>query len=67
MELAKELEATLREFAAVEPVEARENGGRVAPLAGLPWEVRGAEEKPCFTSGRPNTTSPAAFWPSPQA
>jgi hypothetical protein len=31
MELAKELEATLREFAAVKPVEVRENGGRVAP------------------------------------
>jgi hypothetical protein len=46
MELAKELEATLREFAAVEPVEVRENGRRVAPLAGLPWEVRGAAEKP---------------------
>ena len=46
MELAKELEATLREFAAAEPVEVRENGGRVAPLAGLSWEVRGAAEKP---------------------
>jgi hypothetical protein len=46
MEFAKELEATLREFAAAEPVEVRENGGRVAPLAGLSWEVRGAAEKP---------------------
>ena len=46
MELAAELEATLREFAAAAPVEVRENGGRVAPLAGLSWEVRGAAEKP---------------------
>jgi hypothetical protein len=46
MELAAELEATLREFAAAAPVEVRENGGRVAPLAALSWEVRGAAEKP---------------------
>ena len=46
MELAAELEATLREFVAATPVEVRENGGRVAPLAGLCWEVRGAAEKP---------------------
>ncbi|HWW18358.1 MAG TPA: hypothetical protein VNY81_07060 [Candidatus Saccharimonadales bacterium] len=46
MELAAELEATLREFAAAAPVEVRENGGRVAPLSGLSWEVRGAAEKP---------------------
>jgi len=46
VELAAELEATLREFAAAAPVEVRENGGRVTPLAGLSWEVRGAAEKP---------------------
>ena len=46
MELAAELEATLREFAAAAPVEVRENGGHVAPLAVLSWEVRGAAEKP---------------------
>ena len=46
MELAAELEATLREFAAAAPVEVRENGGRVIPFAGLSWEVRGAAEKP---------------------
>jgi hypothetical protein len=46
MELARELEASLREFAAAAPVEVRENGGRVAPLASLSWEVRGAAEKP---------------------
>jgi hypothetical protein len=46
MELAAELEATLREFAAAAPVEVRENGGRVAPLEALSWEVRGAAEKP---------------------
>ena len=46
MELAAELEATLREFAAAAPVEVRENGGRTVALAGLSWEVRGAAEKP---------------------
>src|SRR6266478_1804327 len=46
VELAAELEATLREFAAAAPVEVRENGGRATPLAGLSWEVRGAAEKP---------------------
>src|SRR5258707_15802324 len=44
--LAAELKATLREFAAGAPVEVRENGGHVAPLAVLSWEVRGAAEKP---------------------
>lgn len=46
MELAAELEASLREFASTGPVEVRENGGHVAPLSGLSWEVRGAGEKP---------------------
>jgi hypothetical protein len=46
VEFAAELEATLREFAAAAPVEIRENGGRVAPLAGMSWEIRGAAEKP---------------------
>src|SRR6267154_1023875 len=46
MELARELEASLREFSAAATVEVRENRGRVAPLASLSWEVRGAAEKP---------------------
>lgn len=46
MELAAELEATLREFAATSPVEVRENGGRMVASGGLSWEVRGAAEKP---------------------
>src|SRR5260221_2233482 len=46
MELAKELEARLREFSAGATVEVRENRGRVATLASLSWEVRGAAEKP---------------------
>ena len=46
MELATELEASLREFVSAGPVEVRENGGHVAALAGLSWEVRGASEKP---------------------
>jgi hypothetical protein len=46
VELAAELEATLREFAAAASVEVRENGGRIVALAGLSWEVRGAAEKP---------------------
>src|SRR5579885_1759483 len=45
MELASELEASLREFAAAGPVELRENGSRVS-LAGLSWEVRGTGAKP---------------------
>jgi len=46
MELAAELEACLREFVAAGTVEVRENGGHVAPVSGLSWEVRGAGEKP---------------------
>ena len=46
MELAVELEASLREFAAGGPVEVRENGGRLAPLSVLSWEIRGAGERP---------------------
>src|SRR5277367_2787587 len=46
MEFAAELEASLKEFYAAGLVEIRENGGRVAPLEGLCWEIRGAGEKP---------------------
>src|SRR5215467_10333401 len=46
MELASELEASLREFAAAGPVEVLENGGRLAPLSTLSWEIRGTSEKP---------------------
>jgi hypothetical protein len=46
VELATELEASLREFATASSVEVRENGSRVAPLAGFSWEVRGASGKP---------------------
>jgi hypothetical protein len=46
MELAAELEACLREFVTAGSVEVRENGGHVAPVSGLSWEVRGAGEKP---------------------
>lgn len=45
MELASELEASLREFAAAGPVELRDNGRRVS-FAGLSWEVRGNGAKP---------------------
>lgn len=45
MELARELEVSLRTFAAGGPAELRENGGRVAPLSALSWEVRGRGEK----------------------
>ena len=65
MELARELEASLREFSAAATVEVRENGGRVAPLASLSWEVRGAAKNPFFIYGPPNTTLRAEFWPSP--
>ena len=46
MELASELQASLQEFVSSGVVEVRENGGRVAPFAGMSWEVRGAGEKP---------------------
>ena len=46
MELSNELEANLRELASAGPVEVRENGGRVAPLSTLSWEVRGNATKP---------------------
>jgi hypothetical protein len=46
VELVTELEASLRELAASSSVEVRENGSRVAPLAGLSWEIRGASAKP---------------------
>lgn len=46
MDLSAELQACLAEFTAAGATELRENGGRVAPFAGLSWEVRGAAEKP---------------------
>ncbi len=46
MELAAELEASLREFSAHGPVEVRENGGRLASLTVLSWEVRSARGNP---------------------
>ena len=46
MELAAELEASLREFSTSGPVEVRENGRRLAPLTALSWEVRSIGEKP---------------------
>src|SRR5260370_37032112 len=46
MELAAELQASLREFATSGVIEVRENGGCVAPCAGMSWEVRGEDEKP---------------------
>lgn len=46
MDLSAELQACLKEFTVAGGVEIRENGGRVAPFAGLSWEVRGVAEKP---------------------
>jgi hypothetical protein len=46
MPLAAELQDCLSEFIASGIVELRENGGHIAPLAGVSWEVRGASEKP---------------------
>src|SRR2546426_8688821 len=58
MELAAELEASLREFAAAGPVELRENGGRATPLSSVSWEIRGSGEKPLLHiwSGQYNLT-----------
>jgi hypothetical protein len=44
--LAAELEASIREFAAAGTAELCENGGRLAPLSKLSWEVRGESDKP---------------------
>jgi hypothetical protein len=46
MDLANELEASLREFLAVGLVEIREQGGRVTPASDISWEIRGMAEKP---------------------
>ena len=46
MDLLAELQFCLQEFTADGAIEIRENGGRLAPLAGLSWEVRGAAAKP---------------------
>ncbi len=46
MELGAELQASLREFTGSGVIEVRENGGCVAPFAGMSWEVRGDGEKP---------------------
>src|ERR1700688_5112365 len=46
MKLAAELEASLREFASAGAAEVCENGGRLAPLYKLSWEVRGSDDKP---------------------
>jgi hypothetical protein len=46
VELAKELEASLREFFAAGPVEIRENGGRVTPSSAISWEIRVSGENP---------------------
>jgi hypothetical protein len=44
--LAAEREASLREFASAGAAELCENGGRLAPLSKLSWEVRGSDDKP---------------------
>jgi hypothetical protein len=46
LELATELEASLRDLGSAGSVELRENGGRVAVFTALWWEVRGAAQKP---------------------
>ncbi len=45
MNLAAELTASLREFAASD-AQLCETGGRLAPLSRMSWEVRGADDKP---------------------
>jgi len=44
VDFADELQASLRDFVASGPVEVLENGGRLAPFAGMSWEVRGGEK-----------------------
>ncbi len=58
MELARELQESLHEFATGGPAELRENGGRLAPLSTFTWEVRGHPQKPLLHlwSGQHNLT-----------
>jgi hypothetical protein len=58
VELSAELEAVLREMSECATVEVRENGGRIAALNRLSWEVRGRGEKPLLHlwSGECNLT-----------
>jgi hypothetical protein len=46
VDLSAELQACLKEFTADGAIEIHENGGRLAPFAGLAWEVRGDAGKP---------------------
>jgi hypothetical protein len=46
MKLAAELEASLREFVSAGAAEFCDNGGHLAPLSNLSWEVRGSDDKP---------------------
>ena len=46
MDLAAELEASLKEFMAAGLVDLHENGGRTSFAGGLSWEVRGDRGKP---------------------
>jgi hypothetical protein len=46
VKFATELQASLQEFTSCGVVEVHENGGCVAPLSGMSWEVRGDGEKP---------------------
>jgi len=46
VEFSSELQASLQEFVTSGAVEVHENGGRVASLSGMCWEVRGSGEKP---------------------
>jgi hypothetical protein len=56
MKLAAELEASLREFASAGAAELCENGGRLAPLSKLSWEVRGSDDKLHIWSEQYNLT-----------
>jgi hypothetical protein len=46
VELWAELKAMLQEMSECAAVEVRENGGRLAPLSRLSWEVRASGDKP---------------------
>ena len=46
MDLAEDLRASLSELVTSDPIEIRENGGRITPVPPVCWEVRGASDKP---------------------
>ncbi len=63
MDPSAELLACLKEFTADGAIEIRENGGRVAPFAGLSWDVRVAAACVLSCANNGPFASPFSFLP----